>query len=137
MESVADTLPQHGRSEDAGPPKRIRRRTLTRVDRRTSMAKRIAALQNLFTSALTQSGVELSPVRKLKVEQAAAGLALAEYVRGRYMRDGTGDLDEVIRAERRADALLRRVGLPPEQPRVEQPASLRDRLGAKYSEGAP
>ena len=33
------------------------------------------------------------------------------------MRDGEGDLDELVRAERRADAAVKRLGLPPERSR--------------------
>ncbi len=69
----------------------------------------------MLTNALTGAGVELSPMRKLKIEQASAAMAVAELARGRYMRGGDGDLDELVRAERRADSLLNRLGLPPER----------------------
>ena len=77
------------------------------MDKRTFTWRRIVELQQLFTSALTGASVELSPLRKLKVEQAAHAVAVAELARGEFMRDGAGDLDELIRAERRADTLVK------------------------------
>ena len=63
----------------------------------------------------------MSPVRALKVEQAAQAVAVAELCRGKFMRDGAGDLDELVRAERRADAAVNCLGLPPEGSRPATP----------------
>ncbi len=108
----------------ATAPKRSRTRRLTTVDGRSVVFRRVRELTEVFTSALTQAGVELSPVRKLKVQTAAETLALAEKARGAFLRgEGGADLDEVIRAERRADSAVRRLGLPYETPRPAPPAS--------------
>jgi hypothetical protein len=121
-----------------------RRRGLTRLDRRTALAKRIAELRALFTAELAAGGeTTLSPMRQLKVEQAAHALAVAELARGRYMRDGDGDLTELLTAERRADAAIRKLALPytvparapssaPAAAPPPPPESLRARLGARY-----
>jgi hypothetical protein len=116
-----DTLPR--------PPKRKRSRrrlALRPIDRRTQAGRRIGELRQVFTAALVDAGVELTPMRRLKVEQASAALATAELARARYMRDGeTGGkvLDELLRAERRADAAVKRLGLPYERPVPAPPAS--------------
>ena len=86
--------------EPKSPPprrKRDRRRTLTRIDRRSRLGKRIDELTILFAGAL---GGELSPVRKLRIERAAQLSALAEQARGDHMRnEGTSD---IVRLERAA-----------------------------------
>ncbi len=112
--SSASALPKRAISGVANAPKRSRARTLTTIDKRTLLWKRLVELRRLFSAALTQAGIELSPVRALKVEQAAQAVAVAELCRGKFMRDGAGDLDELVRAERRADAAVKRLGLPPE-----------------------
>jgi|SRR5271170_6764429 hypothetical protein len=139
MEMVADIAPEHVRSTAAGPSKRrVRLRTLTRVDKRTALGRRISELREMFVTTLTSAGIDADlPMRKLRIEQAAQATALAELVRGRYMREGTGDLDELVRAERRADALIKRLGLPPEpdgsKPRGQ--ASLASYLATKAASG--
>ena len=94
--------------EPKSPPprrKRDRRRTLTRIDRRSRLGKRIDELTILFAGAL---GGELSPVRKLSIERAAQLSALAEQARGDHMRNqGTSD---IVRLERAAAAALRALG---------------------------
>ena len=94
--------------EPKSPPprrKRDRRRTLTRIDRRSRLGKRIDELTILFAGAL---GGELSPVRKLRIERAAQLSALAEQARGDHMRNqGTSD---IVRLERAAAAALRALG---------------------------
>jgi hypothetical protein len=119
VDMFTDSAPQRVASKATSSRKpRIRRRTLTRLDLRTSLAKRIAELKALFTASLAAGGeTTLSPLRLLKVEQAAHALAVAELARGRYMRDGDGDLAELLTAERRADAAVKRLGLPYESPR--------------------
>jgi hypothetical protein len=94
--------------EPKSPPprrKRDRRRTLTRIDRRSRLGKRIDELTILFAGAL---GGELSPVRKLRIERAAQLSALAEQARGDHMRnEGTSD---IVRLERAAAAAIRALG---------------------------
>jgi hypothetical protein len=98
------------------PPrrKRDRRRTLTRIDQRSRLGKRIRELTILFAGAL---GGELSPFRKLKIEQAAQLSAIAELARGDHMRGKpTGD---IVRLERAAAAAVRSLGeleAKPKQP---------------------
>jgi hypothetical protein len=73
---------------------------------------------------------------KLKVEQAAMALALAEAGRGRFLRgEGSDRLEAVVTAERRADALVAalrlRDGGPPSKP-----LSLAEHLAARAAGGA-
>jgi hypothetical protein len=89
---------------------------LTTIDKRGVLWKRISELRQVFADALTGAG-ELSPLRKLKVETAAQAVATAELARGRFMRDGHGDLADLVAAERRADAAVRAIGLPKERPK--------------------
>jgi len=72
--------------------------------------ERRSTVRGVFIAALTADGHELSPVRRLGIERAAQATALAEMARSRYMRDGDGDLDDLIRAERRADTLIKWLG---------------------------
>jgi len=106
------------RSGDADIPKprRSRAQALTRVDRRLPLGRRIEALKAIYFEAL--GGAEgLSPMRRLKVDEAAQLKALAEKSRGDFMRDGVGSLDDVMVAERRADLAVRAIGLPKERPK--------------------
>ena len=96
------------RRTDGNAPKRDRRLTLTKIDKRGRFGKRVAELQALFESAITG---EISPMRRLKVEKAAQLTAIAELARGDFMRDGRGTLGDIIPAERRAAAAARAVGV--------------------------
>jgi hypothetical protein len=103
------------------------------IDRRTVIGKRVGELQAMFMAALTGAGAELSTLRKLGVEQAARVVAVAEYARAQWLRTGVGDPADLIATERRADALIKRLGLPAEGSKPSAPAtSLRDRLASKY-----
>jgi len=133
---VADIAPEHVRSTAAEPSKRrVRLRTLTRVDKRTALGRRISELREMFVTTLTSAGIDADlPMRKLRIEQAAQATALAELVRGRYMREGTGDLDELVRAERRADAAVKRLGLPPDDKPAARPSELTvAEIAARYN----
>jgi hypothetical protein len=110
------------------------------MDKRTFVWRRIVELQELFTAALIGDAggahIELTPLRKLRIEQAAQATAVAEMARGKFMRDGDGDLDDLVRAERRADSLVKKLGLPQDKP-AERPAasiSLRERMIARHGE---
>jgi hypothetical protein len=94
--------------EGAGAPKRDRRVSLTRVSKRGRLGQRIAELRSIFTEAVVG---EISPMRRMRIAEAAELKALAEKARGDYLRDGVGDLDDIIRAERRADQAVRAIGI--------------------------
>jgi hypothetical protein len=104
----ADAAPLGRRQEDSAAPKRDRRRYLTQVDRRSRLGIRIRELTEMFTAAV---GVELTPMRKLKVEKAAQLTAISELARGDFMRDGCGTLDDIVRLERKADQAVRALGI--------------------------
>jgi hypothetical protein len=88
--------------------KRVRRRTLTRIDMRGRLGKRIRELEILFSGASGGDRGELSPVRKLKIEHAARLSALAEQALGDHLRGiGTSDL---VRLERAAASAVRALG---------------------------
>lgn len=56
-------------------------------------------------------------MRRLQIDQAAHALAVAEHARGRYTREGHGDLPDLVAAELRADMTVRAVGLSKQRPR--------------------
>jgi hypothetical protein len=89
-------------------PKRSRKRTLTRVNKRSPAGKRVAELKALFTDAV---GGDLTPMRRFKVETAAETVAIAELMRGAILRGEGGNMDEVVRCERRAAAAARAIGI--------------------------
>jgi hypothetical protein len=68
----------------------------------------------MFTAAMTGAGFEISAMRRLQIDQAVQALAVAECARGAYMREGHGDLPDLVAAERRADMAIKRLGLPKE-----------------------
>jgi hypothetical protein len=100
--------------DDAPVPKRDRRRTLTKIDKRLPLGKRIVELTAMFTAAV---GEEPTPLRRLKVQKAAELTAMAEQARGDYMRDGKGTLDDIVRLERKADQAVRSLGLADAKPK--------------------
>jgi hypothetical protein len=89
------------------PPrrKRVRRRSLTKIDQRGRLGKRIAELTALFTGA---TGGDPSPILKMRIAQAAELTALAEQARGDHMRGG-GTTD-IVRLERAAASAVRALG---------------------------
>jgi hypothetical protein len=110
----ADVSPSQVRQTVAVAPKRDRRLTLTKIDRRGRLGKRVAELTAMFAAAV---GGEQTPMRKLKVEKLTA---LAELARGDFMCDGKGTLDDIVRLERKADQATRALGIverPPETPK--------------------
>jgi hypothetical protein len=100
-------------------PKRIRsrRKDLTTVDKRSRVYRRIRELETLFLSTFEIAGVALTPMRRMRIAEAAQLKALAEKARGDTLRGGAGSLDDVVRIERRADAAVRAIGLPSDAPR--------------------
>jgi hypothetical protein len=106
--STAAVLPSPAPQRAAVAPKRDRRLTLTKLDRRGRFGRRVAELTAMFTDAI---GGELTPMRRLKVERAAQMVAVSEQARGNFMRDGAGNLEGILLAERRAAAACRAVGI--------------------------
>jgi hypothetical protein len=104
--AIAEASPPH--QPVAIAPKRDRRLTLTKIDRRGRLGKRVAELTAMFAAAV---GGEQTAMRKLKVEKAAQLTALSELARGDFMRDGKGTLDDIVRLERKADQAFRSLGL--------------------------
>jgi len=95
-------------AQGAVKPKRIRdnKRPPTWIDKRGRVWLRIVELQSLFVSAIEGAGAVVTPIRRMRIEEAAELKALAEKARGDYLRDGVGSLDEVIRCERNAAAAV-------------------------------
>ena len=91
------------------------RRTLTKIDRRLPFGKRVSELTAAFAQAL--GGGDLSPLRKLAVDKAAQLTAIAEKARGDFMRDAIGNLDDIVRAERKADQAVRALNINEAKPR--------------------
>jgi len=130
----ADVSPLQLKQNAAVAPKRDRRLTLTKIDKRGRLGKRIAELTAMFTAAV---GGEQTPMRKMKVEKAAQLTALAELARGDFMRDAKGTLDDIVRLERKADQAVRSLGLTEAKPKsklsVPEYLALRD---ARRAQGA-
>jgi hypothetical protein len=114
--ATTDTSPAH--RPVAIAPKRDRRLTLTKIDKRGRLGKRVAELTAMFTDAV---GDEQTPMRKMKVEKAAQLTAIAELARGDFMRDGHGTLDDIVRLERKADQAVRALGLTDAKPKSTSP----------------
>jgi hypothetical protein len=107
--AVAGQMPSDATHKaSSGAPKRDRTRTLTKVDRRSVLGKRVVELVQVFTVACDGPWTAL---RKLKVRTAAENVAVAELARGRLMRGEGGELSDVITAERRAAAACRAIGI--------------------------
>ncbi len=96
-------------------PRRCRKRTLTKINSRTILGKRIAELTALFADAVKAD--EISPLLRLKIDEAAQLKALAELARGDYMRDRRGTLDDIVRLERKADLAVKALGIVEGKPR--------------------
>jgi hypothetical protein len=107
-ELPADALPSLAQQRVAIAPKRDRRLRLTKIDRRCRLGRRVAELTAVFADAV---GGELTAMRRMKVERAAEMTAISELARGDYMRDGAGNLENILLAERRAAAACRAVGI--------------------------
>lgn len=104
----ADVVPTPRPQRATVGPKRDRRLKLTKIDRRGRLGKRVAELTAMFAAAV---GGELTAMRRMKVERAAEMTAISELARGDFMRDGSGNLENILLAERRAAAACRAVGI--------------------------
>jgi hypothetical protein len=106
----ADTAPLARRHGDSAAPKRDRRQYLTKIDNRSRLGIRIRELKALFESAFPAG--ELTPLRREKIGDAAQLKALAEEQRGAWLRgEATCSLDDLVRIERRADQVVRALGI--------------------------
>jgi hypothetical protein len=114
----ADVSPLPSKQTTTVAPKRDRRLTLTKIDRRGRLGKRVAELTEMFATAV---GGELTAMRKMKVDKAAQLTALTELARGDFMRDGKGTLDDIVRLERKADQAVRSLGLTETKRRQSSP----------------
>jgi hypothetical protein len=134
LESQADTAPNDPRYDTIASSKvqRLRPKTLSHVSRRTRLGRRIAEMTAIYLSALGGEAA-LSPMKRLKVDEAAQLKALAEKARGDYMRDGVGSLDDVVRIERKASAAERALAIVERQPRAQ---SLAEYLASKAAQKA-
>jgi hypothetical protein len=130
----ADSAPTQAKQNAAVAPKRIRRRLLTKVDKRNRVGRRIEELAALFLSALADR--ERTPMLAHKVRQAAELLAMAEKGRGDYLRGEHCQLDDIVRAERRAEAAVAALGIKEARPKAPALADyLAQRVAANASAG--
>jgi hypothetical protein len=133
VEQVADMRASPAVCAGEAAPKRVRRRTLTKVDRRGRLGRRIAELAAIYTAALGAD--ELSPMRRLRVAEAAELKAVAELARGDYMRgDARGSLDDIVRLERRAEQAVKALGII--DAAKPKPPTLAEYLATKRNETA-
>jgi hypothetical protein len=109
-------------------PRRSRAKRLTFVNRSTRLGKRIDELRALFESAFPAG--ELTPLKREQIGEAAQKKALAEGVRGAWMRgEAKCDLDELVRLERAAVAAVKALGIA-EEARA-KPPTIADYLAAR------
>jgi hypothetical protein len=103
------------KSPAAVVPKRDRRRSLTRIDARSTLGKRIADLKALFTEALGADA--MTPMKREKIGEAAQLQAMAESERGAWMRgEAKCNLDELVRLERRAQQAVKALRIEESKP---------------------
>jgi hypothetical protein len=115
-------------------PKRIRpRRRLTKVDRRNRVGRRIDELKALFLAALADR--EQTPMLAHKIGQAAELLSMAEKARGDYLRGEHCQLDDVVRAERRAEAAVAALGI--REPAKREASTLAEHFSRPVRSAAP
>ena len=88
---------------------RSHERLLAKIDGRGRVALRIAKLKALFATSLADR--EMTPWLDHKIGQAAELLSMAEKARGDYLRGEHCQLDDVVRAERRAEAAVAALGI--------------------------
>ena len=86
--------------------KRKRHYLPPRIDHRNRIGRRITELEATFKASLGDR--ELTPLLAHLIRQAAELTAMAEEGRARFLRGEHCQLDDVVRAERRARARLRR-----------------------------
>lgn len=114
---AADISPSQAKQNAVATPKRDRRKTLTKIDRRSRLGLRVDELKALYESAFPAG--ELTPLRRERIANAAQLQALAEAERGAWMRgEARCNLDELIRAERRAASAVKALGIVEDRPKA-------------------
>jgi hypothetical protein len=112
VQEGGDDVPSPGHAEpkrERKPEKRDRKLTLTRVSKRGRFGKRVFELQAIFEDEMR--GDRLTPLLRVKIARAAQMTALAEAARGGFMRDGSGNVDDLLRLEREAAKACAALGL--------------------------
>jgi len=108
---AADVSPPQAKQNAIGAPKRDRRLSLTKIDRRGRLGRRVAELTGIFMRVKKAAG-EVTPLKLECIREAAQLKALAEAERGSWMRgESKCSLDELIRLERFAAAAVEELGL--------------------------
>jgi len=108
---AADVSPPQAKQNAIGAPKRDRRLSLTKIDRRGRLGRRVAELTGIFMRVEKAAG-EVTPLKLECIREAAQLKALAEAERGSWMRgESKCSLDELIRLERFAAAAVEELGL--------------------------
>jgi hypothetical protein len=111
-------------------PRRVDASESTAKDSRGSthgrLYLRIVELTKVFDAEL---GPELTPMQRLRLEQAAHLMAIAEEARGRWMRKEGEDLHDIVRAERAALLAVREVGIAVTGATHQSDTGLADYLG--------
>ena len=79
----------------------------------------------MFTAELMKVGADVeSPLAKLRIEEAAFALAVAQHAREKFIAGGgQGDAADLVTVQRRADSLIKKLGLPVDGPSPQRPAS--------------
>ena len=113
MHSVAPTaLPEQPNAGADLPPRKPRKRKFYpryKFDRRTRIGKRS---DSLFKSFTAQLGSDVPPELAVKIVSACELTALAESYRAAFVRgEATVPLDDLVRLERLANALVRSLHL--------------------------
>jgi len=81
---------------------------LVRLDGRTRVARRVAALRRVFGDAV---GI-VTPVVAVRINDAAHLQAIAERSRERFLADDAGvSADDLVRLERKAEAAVKALGI--------------------------
>jgi hypothetical protein len=93
-----------------GKRRRVRR---AKLDRRTTLVRRSLELREMFTAEFMKIGADVeSPLAKLRIEEAAFAVAVSQHAREKFIRaNGQGDAADLVTVQRRADALVKRLGL--------------------------
>ena len=96
--------------------KRKRRYLPPRIDHRNRIGRRITELEATFKASLGDR--ELTPLLAHLIRQAAELTAMAEEGRARFLRGEHCQLDDVVRAERRAESAVAALRLRDAPPRA-------------------
>lgn len=129
---ASDAAEMRWGSASGEPPKRRRRApVIARIDRRTRIARRIAAITSALLSWM--GGDEaMTPLQRTDIRRAAELTALAEDARARALRAAQPDLAVVVKLEGAADRAVRRLKCNP----PEEHATFAERLAHELAESA-